>query len=326
MSVENNNVKIIKIKYVDTYKPFDYKNDFIWKFLENNPKYQPELSDDPDYVVYSVFGDEHLNYDSVKIFYTGEDQSPDFNLCDYAIGFDPISFSDRYLRLPLYYLYDKHFKMMTEKHLTKFEKDEFCSFVYSNGNATPIREELFNKVSEYKKVNSGGKYKNNVGGPVADKLEFESKHKFALAVENVSHDGYTTEKLVQSFAAGCIPIYYGNPNVLNEFNSESFINVSSYETIDQVVEKIKEIDQNEELYNQMIQAPALVNQNAYNDAMAKLEEFLENIFKNPKEKAYRRTLEYWNKNYINNQKSKSKAFHFLKKIKNFPRTLFKGRK
>lgn len=319
----DNCIKTIKIKFVDFYEPFDHTNNFVWKFLENSPKYKPELSDDPDYVVYSVFGDKHLDYDCVKIFFTGEDQSPDFNLCDYAMGFDHINFKDRYLRLPLYFLYSEHYKLMSEKHLNDFQKDEFCSFVYSNGRATSVREELFNKVSEYKQVNSGGRYKNNVGGPVPDKLEFEKKHKFALAVENVSHDGYTTEKLIQSFAAGCIPIYYGDPGILNEFNEEAFINVRSYETIDQVIDKIKEIDQNDELYTKMLRTPALVNPNAYSDMMASVDEFLDNIFESSKENAYRRSLECYNKNYVNLQRAKTKAYRFLSKVKNFPKRLLR---
>ncbi|AFI04154.1 alpha1,3-fucosyl transferase [Helicobacter cetorum MIT 00-7128] len=38
-----------------------------------------------------------------RLFYTIENQAPDFNLFDYAIGFDELEFNNRYLRLPLYF-------------------------------------------------------------------------------------------------------------------------------------------------------------------------------------------------------------------------------
>ncbi|MFP6238480.1 fucosyltransferase, partial [Helicobacter pylori] len=45
-----------------------------------------------------------LSYQNAKrVFYTGENEVPNFNLFDYAIGFDELDFNDRYLRMPLYY-------------------------------------------------------------------------------------------------------------------------------------------------------------------------------------------------------------------------------
>ena len=51
-----------------------------------------------------------------------------------------------------------------------------------------------------------------MGGPVASKLDFDRSHKFSIVCENTAHSGYTTEKLVEAFAAGCIPIYWGDPD------------------------------------------------------------------------------------------------------------------
>ncbi|MDU9760969.1 fucosyltransferase, partial [Helicobacter pylori] len=45
-----------------------------------------------------------LSYQNTKrVFYTGENEAPNFNLFDYAIGFDELDFNNRYLRMPLYY-------------------------------------------------------------------------------------------------------------------------------------------------------------------------------------------------------------------------------
>ena len=61
-------------------------------------------------------------------------------------------------------------------------------------NSSNERGEVFDLLKAYKTVSSGGKWRNNVGEPVADKLGFQSKHKFAIAFENNSHPGYLTEK------------------------------------------------------------------------------------------------------------------------------------
>lgn len=98
-------MKHIKIKFVDVWGGFgkgNQPNDFL-NILKQ--KYDVEISDNPDYIFYSGFGYDHLKYDCVRIFFTGECITPNFNECDYAIAFDRLQFSDRYLRVPLYNIF-----------------------------------------------------------------------------------------------------------------------------------------------------------------------------------------------------------------------------
>ena len=193
-------------------------------------KYDVEVSDDPDYLIYSIFGYENLQYDScVKIFYVGENITPDFNLCDYAIGFDLMEFGDRYMRLPYYVLYDIE-KLATPKIIdpeTVLNR-KFCSFVVSNANASPERNRFFHLLSEYKKVDSGGRFENNIGGPVENKREFISQYKFNIAFENSMRDGYTTEKILEPMIVNSLPIFWGNRKEGLDFNPNSFIDASDY--------------------------------------------------------------------------------------------------
>ena len=219
-------MKTIKIK-ICSFDP-KLENSFGHLFLSILNKYfKVEHSDEPDYVFFYERDDEHLKYpNAVRIFYTGENVSPDFNICDYSVGFDRLNFGDRHFRLPLYMvatLFDtkdievagdmsfENVAPMTQTELSN--KKSFCSFVYSNYLADPRRKELFDALSSYKLVHSGGRYLNNVGGPVEHKLLFEREHKFSIAFENSSRDGYTTEKLPASLLARTIPIYYGNPKI-----------------------------------------------------------------------------------------------------------------
>ena len=68
----------------------------------------------------------------------------------------------------------------------------------------------------------GGSFKNNVG-MIKDKFQFLSSYKFSIAMENTEGDGYISEKLIDSFLAGTIPIYYGDYMIDEYINLEAFI-------------------------------------------------------------------------------------------------------
>lgn len=158
---------------------------------------------------------EHINYDGIRIFATGENVRADFNYCDYAIGFDYMQFEDRYLRYPLY-LHEECMREISNRHITAESlnsKTRFCTFVVSNGKADEKRIQFFNLLNTYKRVDSGGRYKNNIGKRIKDKLAFLKEGKFNIAFENSSTNGYVTEKLIHAFAAKSIPIYWGDKTI-----------------------------------------------------------------------------------------------------------------
>ena len=280
----------IKLKFVDFFSGFDESHNDFLDILSK--QYEVVISDDPDYIIYSGFGYDHLKYDCIRIFFTGECITPDFNECDYAIAFDRLSFGDRYLRVPLYNLfqYKSEYDALlirpefTEKDLKA--KKGFCSFVVSNCFADDVRAKFFDKLSEYKQVSSGGRFRNNIGGAVADKKVFQSEHKFAIAFENTSYDGYCTEKLMEAFAAGTVPIYWGDPNVAKDFNPEAFINAHDYKNFDDVIERVKQIDNDDALYLKIRNANPLLRGNTENG----LVEFLFHIIDQDYDKARRRPV------------------------------------
>lgn len=275
--------KKIRIKLVDFHT---LNNKQILEVLSE--KYDVELTDKPDYIIYGPFGLEHLRYDCIRIFYTSECITPNFNECDYAIGFDRLEFGDRYMRIPLYQLfqYRENYNKIKKRSLISQDeidkKTNFCNFVYSNCFANDVRTIIFDKLSKYKHVVSGGRYKNNIGGCVKDKIAFQSTCKFSIAFENTSYDGYATEKIMEAFAAGTVPIYYGDPRIAEDFNSDSFVNAHDFRSLDEVVERVKQIDSDKELYYNMLNVPIVKISDA------NLADFLYHIFDQPIEKARRR--------------------------------------
>jgi hypothetical protein len=130
--------------------------------------------------------------------------------------------------------------------------------VVSNGKAKE-RIDFFNRLSAYKKVDSGGRYLNNIGGPVVDKKEFIKAYKFVIAFENSSYPGYTTEKLFELMYSNTISIYWGNTEVGKDFNVKSFVNVSDYESFESAIDHIIELDKNDAAYMAMAAQPWLNN-------------------------------------------------------------------
>jgi len=123
------------------------------------------------------------------------------------------------------------------------------------------RIEFFQKLSAYKPVDSGGRFMNNIGGPIApgrqNKAAWMCNYKFNIAFENASYPGYTTEKILEAFVSGAIPIYWGNPLIGLDFNPKAFINCHDFDSFDEVIAFIKEIDQDETLYKNYLREPIL---------------------------------------------------------------------
>ena len=248
----------LKIKFTDFYDGFIWNGHCLYKYL--NQYFELELSDTPDLIIYSCYGTEFLKYSCPRIFYTAENIRPDFRFCDFAVSFD-YNYNQNHFRLPLYSVY------FTNQNLTKArdaksllnKKTSFCSFVVSNATETEERINFFHELSKYKQVASGGKYANNVGGPVANKRDFIGKYLFNIAFENSSHPGYTTEKIAEPWLEGCIPIYWGDPEITRDINPDCFINMHDYASFDAAIAHIKEVDASPELQTKYLSAPFFKN-------------------------------------------------------------------
>lgn len=282
-------MKKIKIFYTDFWSGFDYKDNFIHHVLSKY--YELEVCEDnPEYLFYSVFGRNHLRYECIRIFYTGENVRPNFAVCDYGIGFAHEAFGDRYVRYPHWCLYRDDLRRAMNPMLRPENnggREAFCNFIYSNGKVLTPREAFFDRLSIYKKVDSGGRHRNNIGGAVADKFTWCSQYKFSITFENASTPGYTTEKILQAFAANTIPIYFGDPLVTKDFNGRAFVNCHDFAGVDDVISRIAELDKREDSYMDMLEETA-IKAETVEEIDSAFEKFLLHIFEQDYEAAFRR--------------------------------------
>ena len=87
----------------------------------------------------------------------------------------------------------------------------------------------------------GGKFHNNVGF-IKDKISFLMKYKFSIAMENSNGSGYMSEKIVQAFLSGTIPIYYGDYMIDEYINPKAFTLIRDESEIKYKIEYSKELN------------------------------------------------------------------------------------
>ena len=256
----------IRVAFFDMWAEFQPQyNLFMESFLHNGFVVANDQLD-PTIIIFGPFGNENANQKwkhVPKVFYTGENVVPvvreDVVL---NIGFSR-SNTDKYIRMPNWFLelnWYKNPQSELVKNPLPFTLDllsksvdvrsKFCIFVTSNPTSVH-RNTLFNTICRYKNIDSAGALFNNCaqipGGPGGSggqksKVEFYRNYKFALVCENSENSGYVTEKLLHAKLAGCVPIYWGDPQVALEFNKDSFINVADYSSLDALLTVIADID------------------------------------------------------------------------------------
>ena len=271
----------IKSRLVWDYKDPEYVFSTTWQYVNRdyfNTFKRLYLKDKSR--IYIFIGDEALN--------------PDLNIFDYAITFNcNLQDGDRICRIPpgLFLDLPVHNNITYQEALNKVKNDnlKFCNFIYSNPDAHPLRDQLFYKLSEYKHVDSHGPHLNNTGTKRSREkqnyqeigINIKSKYKFSIAAENAILNGYTSEKLLTSLKAHTVPIYFGNPKVADEFNPEAFINFNALDfNFDALLAKVKEIDEDDELWAKMVSAPWHTHEQIeyINKQAENYKNFINNIF------------------------------------------------
>ncbi|KAK5581056.1 hypothetical protein RB653_001084 [Dictyostelium firmibasis] len=143
-----------------------------------------------------------------------------------------------------------------EPHQTSFPlANWFCS----NCNNLSNRNELVKELMKYITVDSYGSCLNNM--PTSDflkrssedpfnrKRNFIVRYKFTIVFENSICKDYVSEKVLDALAGGSVPVYMGHLNTLKYLPYKSFIFVGDFDSIEDLANYLKYLDQNQEEYN-----------------------------------------------------------------------------
>jgi alpha(1,3/1,4) fucosyltransferase len=281
-------MKKIRIDFCNFGCNISKTNHFFTRLLQE--RFDVEICDQPDYLIYSAIGDEHLLHSGVRIRFSGESLPPDFSECDYSIGCCKLD-DPRHLQLPFYVQYGEASQIVKRDDdcdRILAAKKKFCAFVVRSHNPRKNRNRLgfFLRLSKHKPVDSGGVYANNIGGPIpgfsVGKIEFLKDYKFNIAFENAALPGYTTEKIFEPMVARCVPIYWGNPLIAEEFNPKSFLHYRDFSNEEALIERILELDRDDAKYLELMRQPYLYNDepNIY-FSRERILDFFERIFTTP---------------------------------------------
>lgn len=328
-------MKTVKIKYVGFWKKIESDEDaqeliYIHRILKK--RYNVLLSNNPEYIITGCFdpGWSVCKYNNaIRILLADENVCPDFNLVDYAITTYPLSYLDRHFRKPVFVDADIIADGTIEESLAKrsftkewlTKKSRFCNFIVGHESEKCIRGNFFNELSKYKRVDSPGLYLNNMPGgwsvnrEKGGKRSFQKSCKFSLCFESTEHTGFITEKIMDAFLAETVPVYFGDPNVTELFNKNAFLQYDGHSDMNALVNRIIELDQNEDAYLKMMNEPVFVIPNYLTMIKKQLEEFIFHIFDQSYDEAFRRSRIYWPKIYNDFYATYGSFYHHKEKVK-----------
>jgi hypothetical protein len=190
------------------------------------------------------------------LFWSGENIIPNMDWCDYAIS-HVYSDNPRHLRLP-YWIMALHGYGVGLERIRYFNAEigteetpaRSCNFLYSH--SVPFRENFVRELSAFIDIVCPGLSLNNTDEKISsnffDKLRFVGQFKFTIAFENSSDPGYTTEKIIDPLLAGSVPIYWGNPRVLEEFDRGCLILADDFPDISELGLFLKRLVSDPEAY------------------------------------------------------------------------------
>ncbi|MHB8972917.1 MAG: glycosyltransferase family 10 domain-containing protein [Pirellulaceae bacterium] len=252
----------LTVAFSDQTPSFDVQDNHWVRLLSPHYNVRVATPNAPaDVLFYSDWGTQHQKFPGRKIYFTGENMLPDYDECDFALTSCIRPNDPRHFRLPYYACATAHPEELLRRadfdpERTLRSKTGFCCFVVTNPRS-PERNAFFRILNRRKRVDSGGRHFNNIGGPVRDKDAFVRRYKFIIAFENTSAPGYTTEKIVDAMRGGGVPIYWGNPQVDMDFNPRSFINAADFPSLSALADHVLRVDADDALYLSYLREPWL---------------------------------------------------------------------
>jgi len=284
----------IRLHFDSFWDSFDV-NDNIWIWILRQKHNVIIDSLNPNLVFTTDINAKYPN--AIKVYYSNEPYYPEqltinTNLVDFSMSNFFIDLNT-HIRFPSYYMYIYEFiRTNLIEGFSFFEKEnrdipiktDFCCFV--SRTLMGKRGNFFNKLNKYKKIHTNVAPHNDFSIPFDNssfssskpKIEFIKKYKFNIAFENDfrgNHlcfpganvvDGFLTdmsglisEKLVEPFVSGTIPIYWGSKIVSQEFNSKTFLSYYDFKNENDLIDKIIELDKNDNLYNSYFKEKILNN-------------------------------------------------------------------
>ena len=280
----------LKIAFYDFWPEFDRSANFFIEILSSRFELSV-VENDSDLAIVTVFGGSHREARAGRrLFFTGENVRPPLDDFDMSVSFDRID-DPRHYRLPLYVVHaHDHLREGAAPHFChpvlppvpptrqEFADRKFCAFLYKNPNGTR-RNEFFHALCARRTVESVGWHLNNTRTVVKmgwlPKIRVFARYRFAFAFENAAYPGYQTEKILDVFQAGGVPLYWGNSEVGREVAEGSFIDVSRFASDEEAIAAILAADDDYDTYCRYRSTPPFLGADEFHFDAFRLAEWIE---------------------------------------------------
>ena len=138
---------------------------------------------------------------------------------------------------------------LREEDINIHPKTKLVSSTFSWKQWNPYHRMRFRVYDRLKDDNRVDFYGTGCDKPIEYKIESLKDYMFSIVIENNIEDGLFTEKLLDCFLSGTIPIYVGNKNNREFFDENGIIFFEGDEDLPNILDNL-----NEELYNSKIES------------------------------------------------------------------------
>lgn len=153
-------------------------------------------------------------------------------------------------------------ELVTPRRAVMVDRPGFvCAFI---NNPEPTRLRAIDALRKVGRVDVFGALTGRV---VPSKLATASQYKFVLCFENDVYPGYVTEKPIEAWATGAVPIWWGD-DVAGYLNPDSLINLNTIGSLDGVCDKVEALRCSADDWEQMASLPILRRQPDISPALA----------------------------------------------------------
>ena len=155
--------------------------------------------------------------------------------------------------LPRFAFKIKKNQIYNKRVIDKRYYSKLFSGVIFSGQSYPFRELIVNTISEVMPISKYGIAYNN---PFKEsKHILQKEHLFCLCPENFIREGYVSEKVVEAYFSGYIPIYWNHPkNIEGIFNPKAIVNLYGLNK-EEIKQKIIEITTDRDLLKDIYESP-----------------------------------------------------------------------
>lgn len=120
---------------------------------------------------------------------------------------------------------------LDEKDFQIYNKTKLISFISSNKNICPGHQLRLECVTDVSNIHPNIDIFGRGINPINSKLSGLKDYYYSVAMENAQLPSYFTEKIIDCFLSGTIPIYYGCSNIKDYFNIKGIITFNTKEEL-----------------------------------------------------------------------------------------------